>query len=100
MRVSICRRAQTDMDGIWVYVATESGSTHQADQVLESISKTLRILRNSPFAGRTRESDLRQGLRSFPSGSYVVFYQVKSGVVQIIRVLHGKRDARTIFSSL
>jgi toxin ParE1/3/4 len=88
------------MDGIWIYVATQSGSTHQADQVLDSISKTLSILGQNPFAGRTRESDLRPGLRSFPSGNYVVFYQVKSGAVQITRVLHGKRDARTIFSSL
>jgi toxin ParE1/3/4 len=86
------------MDGIWAYVYVETGSTGRADQVLESISKTLSVLHHYPYAGRTREPDLRPGLRSFPSGSYVVSYQVKSGVVQIMRVLHGSRDAKAIFA--
>ena len=41
--------------------------------------------------GRRRD-DLRPGLRSFPVGAYVAFYQIVGDVVEIVRVFHGRRD--------
>jgi toxin ParE1/3/4 len=36
---------------------------------------------------------LASGLRSFPVGRYVIFYMPTPKGVEIVRVLHGARDA-------
>ena len=46
--------------------------------------------------GRSRE-DLAPGLRSLPLGRYVIFYQVISDAIAIVRVLHGARDLGPLF---
>ena len=97
MRLAISPRAQADLDDIWIFIASESGSADSADRVLDSIAGTLNVLRRSPYAGRSRDQDLRPGLRSFPAGNHVIFYQIESGDVQVLRVLHGSRDIKAIF---
>jgi toxin ParE1/3/4 len=41
--------------------------------------------------GRSRE-EVAPGLRSFPFGRYVIFYEVMPDGIAIVRVLHGARD--------
>jgi plasmid stabilization system protein ParE len=48
MRLTISRQAQADLDGIWIYIASESGSAEIADRVLDSVGKTLNVLRLFP----------------------------------------------------
>jgi toxin ParE1/3/4 len=99
MRLSISRRARTDLDAIWTYVAAESGSIDAANRLIASIMRSIYLLRGTPFLGRSRDSDLRPGLRSLPSGSYVIFYRVKQPTVRIVRVLHGARDAGVLLAN-
>jgi toxin ParE1/3/4 len=96
MRLVFSRQAKADIDAIWTYVASESGSAEIADRVADSLNKTLTRLRHSPGIGKNREQDLRPGLRSHPSGRYLIFYRVDAGVVRIVRVLHGRRDIPAI----
>jgi len=49
--------------------------------------------------GRSRDKDLRPGLRSFPIGNYLVIYRVKGEDVLILHVAHGRRDLETLFDS-
>ena len=49
------------------------------------------MLVENPLAGRER-GELRKGLRSFPVGNYVVFYQPVADGIEIIRVMHGRQD--------
>jgi toxin ParE1/3/4 len=49
------------------------------------------MLLQSPLAGRERP-DLCQGLRSFPVGSYVIFYIPLLDGIEVIRVLNGRQD--------
>jgi toxin ParE1/3/4 len=98
MHLSLSRQAQADLDGIWIYIASESTSAEIADRVLESLGKTLNVLRLFPYAGRSREADLRPGLRSFPTGNYVIFYRVELAGVHVLRVLHGSRDLKSLFT--
>jgi len=49
------------------------------------------MLAESPSAGRTRE-EFQPGLRSFPVGSFVVFYRPIEDGILVVRVLHGARD--------
>jgi toxin ParE1/3/4 len=43
------------------------------------------------LAGRERP-DLRQDLRSFPVGSYLIFYVPLADGIEVIRVMHGRQD--------
>ena len=81
-----------------MYLATETG-IEAANRARNSFSKTFSLLQRVPYAGRSREQDLTAGLRSIPSGRYVVFYRVEIDAVRIVRVIHGKRDARAILSN-
>jgi toxin ParE1/3/4 len=53
------------------------------------------VLAQFPEIGRPRP-EIAPNLRSTLVHPYVVFYRVEGEVVQIIRILHGKRDLRRI----
>jgi toxin ParE1/3/4 len=44
-----------------------------------------------PFMGQAR-FDLAPGLRMFPVGNYLIFFRPIEGGIEVIRVLHGKRN--------
>jgi toxin ParE1/3/4 len=94
MRLRYSKRALSDLDEIWVYLAEISGSVEVADRVLDSITQTLIRRRNNPNLGRKRAADLNPSLRSIPSSRYVVYYRISPDHVEIFRVFHGSRDAR------
>jgi toxin ParE1/3/4 len=49
------------------------------------------MLVQNPLAGRAR-LDLRQDLRCFPVGSYVVFYVALPDGIEVVRVMSARRD--------
>ena len=85
-------QADLDLDEIWYYVATKSGSFEIADRLIDSITERFFLLSAHPYAGRTRDEDLRSGLRSFPVGNYIILYRVEEEDVVILRVVRGTRD--------
>lgn len=91
--------AEFDLDDIWYYVATESGSIEIADRVIDSIGDRFLLLATHPHLGRSRDEDLRYGVRSFPVGKYIIFYRIENNTVLIQRVLHGSRNIEALFRS-
>jgi len=59
---------------------------------------TFRSLCASPLIGRPRKA-LRAGLRSFTHGNYIIFYHLTGPDIEIIRVIHGRRDLGRIFNN-
>lgn len=59
---------EAELDGIWFYVATESGSPEIASRLIDIITDRFWLLAKNLQIGRRRDSDLRPGLRSFPVG--------------------------------
>jgi toxin ParE1/3/4 len=94
----VAPRARADLDEIWHYIATESGSEQAADRTVDSILDRLLLLSRWPRLGRSR-NDLRRGLRSYGIGNYVIFYRISRAGVVILRVLHARRDIRRLFQS-
>jgi toxin ParE1/3/4 len=82
-------RAEADLVGIWNYIAQDSPAN--ADRVLDRINDTLNRLAALPFMGQAR-FDLAPGLRMFPVGSYLIFFRPIESGIEVIRVLHGKRN--------
>jgi toxin ParE1/3/4 len=72
-------------------------SVAAADRWIERMHQAFERLAQFPLMGRER-SELAPHLRSFPSGSYVIFYRRLDDGIEIIRVLHGARDIDAIFN--
>jgi toxin ParE1/3/4 len=91
--------ADLDLDNIWYYVASNSGSTEIADRLIDSLIRRFFLLSSFPYAGRSRDEDLRPGLRSFPVGEYVIIYRIEDEDVVILRVMRGSQNIRAFFWS-
>ncbi|SRR5260221_8323830 len=91
MAREIVRRPQARLDliEIWGFIADDSEAA--ADRMLDRIDEVLRMLRNRPLAGRARP-ELLPELRSFPVGSYVVFYLPLPNGIDLVRVRSGYLD--------
>jgi toxin ParE1/3/4 len=91
----LTQRARADLDDIWRYLATESGTEAIADNQIDELTDRFYILANWPLLGRSR-GDLKRGLRSHPVGEYVIFYRLQRRDVIIQRVLHGRRNIASL----
>jgi toxin ParE1/3/4 len=87
--------AEEDLFEIWAYLRREA-SISVADRVARRIIGSCQRLSAWPYSGRNRD-DLLLGIRSIVSSPYVVFYRVSDDNVEIVRVLHGRRDIDAIF---
>jgi toxin ParE1/3/4 len=83
------RRADLDLDSIWNFVAADD--VQAADRQINRIGEVFRMLVENPLAGRERP-ELRKDLRSFPVGSYVVFYVPLSDGIEVVRVMNSRQD--------
>ena len=81
--------ARLDLISIWHYIARDNPDA--ADQFLDRINDALQRLAERPLIGRERP-ELRDTLRSFPIGNYVVFYQPLNDGIDLVRVLSSYRD--------
>ena len=66
-----------------------------ADRFAAFIDSQFRALARQPNMGRSRP-ELANDLRSFPVGRYMIFYVPIPKGVEIVRVLHGARDIRSV----
>lgn len=82
-------QADVDLDAIWSYIAVDNVSA--ANALIERIGQVFKMLVQNPLAGRERP-ELRKHLRSFPVGSYVVFYFPLADGIEIVRVMNGRQD--------
>jgi len=89
-------RAADDLIDIWDFIADDSIT--RADAFIDDVDAKFQLLAEQPRLGRSRE-ELAPGLRSFPFGRYVIFYEVIPDGIAVVRVLHGARDLGPLFES-
>ena len=82
-------QAEIDINAIWQFIAEDN--MRAADATIDRIDQAFDMLAQNPLAGRAR-SDLASKLRSFPVGSYVVFYVPVSDGIEVVRVMSGRQD--------
>jgi toxin ParE1/3/4 len=93
-QIIISPEARADLLEIWQYIAADNFEA--ADGVLSSINDKAQSLLAHPEMGRTRE-ELAPVIRSIAVGSYLIFYRISDGNIEIVRVLHSARDIETIW---
>lgn len=88
-RILRTRASLEDYDEIWSYIAVRD--LVAADRLVDRFDATLRLLASNPYVGRAAD-EFAKNLRSFPVGSYLIFYRPIDGGIELIRVIHGARD--------
>jgi toxin ParE1/3/4 len=87
--------AERDIDGIWDYLAAQA-SIQVADDKVRDLFRVCDRLISHPFLGRPRD-ELIPGLRSILAHPHIVFYRVAGSNIEVVRVLHQRRDIEAIF---
>ncbi len=81
--------ANEDILAIWNYIAKDN--VQAADNLLLNIDECFSRLARTPKIGRLQEK-YGTGIRAFPVGKYIIFYQSIEKGIEVIRVLHGARN--------
>ena len=86
--------AKGDIRNILDFLTTESPAA--AIRVRAALRNAMRLLADRPGIGHLRTDLADETIRFWPVFSYLVIYRPDTNPVQIIRVLHGKRDVRRL----
>ena len=96
-RVVWAPEARNDLRDIRRYYARVA-SPQIADKVLREIYRVSETIAVHPLARRSRD-ELMPGLRSALARPYSIFYRVVDDDVQILRILHERRDFPALFGT-
>jgi toxin ParE1/3/4 len=91
----VTRKAEEDINEILAYIAADNFSAAWA--LYDRLVEVFNMLSDNSNAGRARP-ELKEDVRSFPEGNYLIFYRPWAGRIAIVRVLHSARDLGEIFS--
>ncbi len=92
--VRLSHEASRDLEEIEDYISRDNPDA--AARLILLVREKCALLSQQPGMGRDR-SDVLSGLRGFPVGNYVIFYQPVDDGIEIVRVLHGARDIPELF---
>jgi toxin ParE1/3/4 len=96
-RIELSRAALADFDAVYDYIARDN--PRAAEQVLRSLDQSIQLLTEQPKLGKVyRHRRLR--LRLLVHGDYLVFYRDRPGIIEIIRIIHGRRNIPDILDEL
>jgi plasmid stabilization system protein ParE len=90
---SLTKEALNDIDSIWNFIANDKVSA--ANRVKSEIIKACRAVGRSPRIGSLRPEITLLPIRFLPVSRYptfVVAYRAETKPVQILAILHGKRN--------
>jgi len=90
-RYVLAPEAAQDIFDIWLYIR-ENSSAEAAAKVESAIFETIALLSANPRIGHFREDLTCQRIRFFAVHSYLIGYRPETSPLQIVCVLHGRRD--------
>lgn len=88
-------RAEADLQEIGAFTLKHWGEL-QLERLLSTLYEKLGRYAERPTLGRSRD-ELHPGLRCFLHEEFVVFYLAVDGGIDVVRVLHGRRDFDSAF---
>ena len=96
-RYVLAPEAASDLVQIWRYVKKQS-SIAVADRVESVIREKIVFLAGSPGAGHWRKNLTDEAVRFFPVYSYLIVYRPETKPLQVVSILHGRRDLEQILT--
>ncbi len=94
-RYRLTRRARTDLLQIWNYIAEHN--IDAADRLREEFRSAFNRVADMPNLGHTREEILDATYRFWRVRSYLIVYRPDAKPLQVIRIIHGARDLKSLF---
>ncbi len=86
--------AKRELDDIWDFYS-ETASDEEANRMIARLVDHFDLLVEFPQMGRARP-EYAPGIRSCVADSYVIWYYIRPGQVEISRILHGSQDANRL----
>jgi toxin ParE1/3/4 len=90
-RYVLAPEAALDLVQIWRYLK-EQASAEIADRVESVIRDKVVFLAANPGAGHWRRNLTDEAVKFFPVYSYLIVYRPETTPLQIVSILHGRRD--------
>ncbi len=84
------QEALNDLQKIAHYTNQHWGS-EQRNIYLRELAERFQWLGVNPNLGKRRQ-DIKEGYYCYPQGAHLIFYLVREGAVEIIRILHKHMD--------
>lgn len=97
-RYLLAPQAAADLVEIWHYVREQAGSA-MADRIESVIRERMALLARTPEAGHSRKDLTDEDVKFFPVYSYLVVYRAETKPLQIVSILHGRRDLEKILKN-
>jgi plasmid stabilization system protein ParE len=98
VRYVLAPEAALDLVQIWRYIKEQS-SLAVADHVESVIRQKIVFLAQVPGAGHRRNNLTDQDVRFFPVYSYLIVYRPDTRPLQVVSILHGRRDVEQILKN-
>jgi toxin ParE1/3/4 len=95
VRYVLAPQAALDLVEIWRYIKEHTSITI-ADRVESGIRERMAFLAGTPGAGHRRKDLTDENVNFFPVYSYLIVYRPQTTPLQIVSVLHGRRDVEQI----
>jgi antitoxin ParD1/3/4/toxin ParE1/3/4 len=95
VRYILAPEAAHDLIQIWRYIKKQS-NVETADRVESAIRERIAFLAANPGAGHWRKDLTEQPVKFFPVYSYLIVYRPEKRPLQIVSILHGRRDVERI----
>ncbi len=96
-RYVLAPEAALDLVQIWRYIKQQS-SVEMADHVESVIRERLVFLAANPGAGHWRKNLTEEAVKFFPVYSYLIVYRPETTPLQVVSILHGRRDVAQLLT--
>lgn len=94
-RYTLAPQAALDLFEIWRYIK-EQASVTIADRVESAIRERMAFLAGTPGAGHRRKDLTDLNVKFLSVYSYLIVYRPETKPLQIVSILHGRRDVEQI----
>ena len=94
-RYILAPEAARDLVSIWQYIKEQS-SLEMAARVESVIRDRVVLLAKNPGLGHWRKDLTEESVKFFPVYSYLVVYRPKTKPLQVVAILHGRRDVEQV----
>ena len=89
--------AERDLDVIQMYLPKGAG-IRIARHVIRELRAGIRFVARNPDAGHLRQDLTEEPVKFWPVFSYLIVYNPATRPVEIVRVVHGKRDVEKVLN--
>jgi antitoxin ParD1/3/4/toxin ParE1/3/4 len=97
-RYVLAPEAALDLIQIWRHIKRES-SLAVADRIESVIRDKIAFLAGNPGAGHSRKNLTDQPVKFFPVYSYLIVYRPDTKPLQVVSILHGRRDVEQLLKN-